>query len=55
MLLWLYETNKRGIMLLTVKIIYLDGSCDIKECWNVDEICLDNVKDITIIRAEKVA
>jgi hypothetical protein len=42
-------------MLITVKIEYLDGTTDIKECWDISDICLDNVKDITIIRSEKVA
>lgn len=42
-------------MLLTVKITYLNGTSDIKECWSVDEICLDNVSEITVIRTEKIA
>lgn len=42
-------------MLLTVLVTFLDGSNDIRECWNVDELCLDNVLEIRIIRAEKIA
>jgi hypothetical protein len=39
--------------MLTVKIIYKDGSTDLKDVWNVDEICLDNVKELRIIRDER--
>jgi hypothetical protein len=42
-------------MLLTVKITYTDDTTDIKECWNISDLCLDGVKDITIIRTEKIA
>ena len=42
-------------MLLTVLVTFIDGTSDIKECWNVDEICLDNVLELRIIRAEKEA
>lgn len=39
--------------MLTVRIIYNDGTETVKDCWNVDEICLDNVKEIKTIRDEK--
>ena len=48
------ETNKRGVM-ITVRIIYKDGTEDIKACNNVDEICLDGVESIKIIRNERAA
>jgi hypothetical protein len=41
--------------MLTVKIIYNDGREDIKDCWDVSDICLDGVKEIRIIRNEKAA
>lgn len=41
--------------MLTVRIIFLDGSEDIKECWDISEIVLDNVKEIKVIRNEKAA
>lgn len=42
-------------MLLTVKITFKDGTSDIKECWSLGEICLDNVINLIIIRQEKIA
>jgi len=42
-------------MLLTVLITFNDETTDIKECYDVSDICLDNVKTITIIREEKIA
>lgn len=39
--------------MLTVKITYKDGTTDLKDCWSVDEICLDNVLDLKIIRNER--
>lgn len=38
--------------MITVRIIYKDGSDDIKCCNHVDEICLDNVSTIKIIRKD---
>lgn len=37
----------------TVRITYKDGTEDIKDVNDVDEICLDNVVDIKVIRDEK--
>lgn len=42
-------------MIITVKINYVDGSCDIKQCHDLSEIALDNVKSIKIIREEDEA
>ena len=39
-------------MLLTVKVTYLDGTTDIKECHDLSELVLDNVDNIKIIRSE---
>lgn len=39
-------------MILTVKIIYKDGTDDIKECHDLSELCLDNVQEVKIIRKE---
>jgi hypothetical protein len=41
--------------MLTVRITYLNGTEDIKECWNLDDICLDGVESIKVIRNEKAA
>lgn len=41
--------------MLTVKVVYLDGKEDIRDCWSVDEICLDGVDYIKVIRNEKAA
>jgi hypothetical protein len=41
--------------MLIVRIFYNDGTDDIKEVHNVDEICLDGVKSIKVIREEKAA
>lgn len=38
--------------MLTVRIIYLDGTEDIKDCWELSDICLDGVKEIKTIRNE---
>ncbi len=38
--------------MLTVRIIYLDGTEDIRDCFNVDDICLDGVQLIKVIRDE---
>ncbi len=40
--------------MITVKITYLDETVDIKDCYNVDEICLDNVESVVIIRNERI-
>lgn len=39
-------------MILTVRVIYLDGTEDIKECHELDEICMDNVDTMLVIRSE---
>jgi len=39
-------------MILTVKITYLDGTVDFKECRDLSEIPLDNVSTIRVIREE---
>lgn len=39
--------------MLTVRIIYKDGTETIKDVLSVDEICLDNVQDIKVIRNER--
>ena len=41
--------------MLTVLITYKDGSQDIKDCWDIADICLDGVFELKIIRQEKVA
>lgn len=47
-------TKKELPMRLLVKVTYLDGTMDIKECLDVSDICLDNVFEIKILRKEKV-
>lgn len=42
-------------MLLTVKLNYLDGTTDIKQCHDIKELILDNVDTIKIIREENEA
>jgi hypothetical protein len=46
-------------MLLTVKIVYTDGTTDIKECHDLSEIPLDElnkiVAEIKVIRKEDEA
>ena len=39
-------------MLLTVLVIFKDGTSDIKECWDISDICLDSVLELRILRAE---
>lgn len=41
--------------MITVKIIYKDGSSDIKDVLSFDEICLDNVVEFYPIRDERKA
>ena len=41
--------------MITVRIIYLDGHEDIKDVWNEDEICLDGVESIKVIRDERTS
>lgn len=41
--------------MITVKIIYLDGTSDIKDCLDVTDICLDGVQEVITIRDEKAA
>jgi hypothetical protein len=38
--------------MLTVKLIYLDGHEDIKDCWDISDVCLDGVSEIRVIRDE---
>lgn len=39
--------------MITVRIIYFNGNEDIKECWDISEVCLDGVESIKIIRDER--
>lgn len=41
--------------MLTVKITYINGETDIKDCWSVDEICLDGVEELKVIRDDRAA
>jgi hypothetical protein len=41
--------------MLTVRIIYLDGTEDIKAVLDLSEICLDGVMSLRVIRSEKAA
>lgn len=36
--------------MLTVLIKYYNGQSDIKDCWALDEICLDGVFELKVIR-----
>jgi hypothetical protein len=38
--------------MLTVRVIYIDGTEDIRDCFSVDDICLDGVQSIKVIRDE---
>jgi hypothetical protein len=38
----------------TVIIYYKNGSMDVKDCWELDEICLDGVDYIKVIRDESI-
>lgn len=40
--------------MLTVKLIYLDGREDFKDVWSIDDVCLDGVSELRIIRDERV-
>jgi hypothetical protein len=39
--------------MLTVKITFTNGTSDIKDCWSLDDICLDGVQEIKVIRDER--
>lgn len=39
--------------MLTVLITYKDGTTDIKDCWDISDICLDGVASIKTIRDER--
>jgi len=39
-------------MILTIRVEYLDGTSDLKECHDLAELVLDNVKSIKVIRKE---
>lgn len=39
--------------MLTVRIFYKDGTEDVKDVWSIDEICLDNVAELKVIRDER--
>jgi hypothetical protein len=38
--------------MITVRILYLNGTDDIKQCRDIDELCLDGVKSIIIIHED---
>lgn len=38
--------------MLTVKIVYTNGETDIKDCYSLDDLCLDGVESIKVIRDE---
>lgn len=39
--------------MLTVRIIYKDGTEDLKDCWSVDEISMINVLSVKVLRSER--
>lgn len=39
--------------MITVKIIYTNGTFDIKDCLDISDICLDGVALIRILRDER--
>jgi hypothetical protein len=39
--------------MITVRIFYKDGHDDIKDCTSVDDICLDGVDHIKVIRSKE--
>jgi hypothetical protein len=41
--------------MLTVRIFFNNGNEEIKDVWSLDEICLDNVSSIKVIRDERKA
>jgi hypothetical protein len=41
--------------MLTVLIKYINGETDLKDCLSLDEICLDGVESIKVIRDESKA
>lgn len=41
--------------MLTVRIFYTNGTEEIKDCWDLLDICLDGVESVRIIRNEKAA
>lgn len=41
--------------MITVKIVYKDGTTDIKDVLDISDICLDNVLEIKVLRTEKAA
>lgn len=40
--------------MLTIKLTYLDDTTDIRDCWDIADICMDGVTDIRVIRDERV-
>lgn len=41
--------------MLTVRIFYINGNEDVKDVWSVEDICLDGVKELKVIRDERKA
>ncbi len=41
--------------MLTVIIYFINGTTDVKDCWSIDEIVMDGVESIKIIRDERAA
>ena len=39
--------------MIIVRVFYKDGHEDLKQVFNVDEICLDGVDSIKVIRDER--
>jgi len=42
-------------MIYTVKITFIDGTMDIRDCHHLSDIVLDNVQSVKIIREEDEA
>lgn len=40
--------------MLTVLIKYTDGTTDIRDCYDLGDICLDGVAEMKVIRDERL-